>query len=148
MRVQSDQRSIALALESYYVDHKSYPAWAIGMYGVNNKLRASDPAFAMPTFMIRSANRPRLATLTTPVAYLSDYVSVTDPYAPTKGAHYGYWTDGKGWILYSAGPDETYDIVPSQDYTPGLPTKASLIHKTYDATNGSRSRGDIWKVKQ
>ncbi|MCE5228839.1 hypothetical protein LLG95_04485 [bacterium] len=153
-RVQSDLRALSLAIETYYVEHRAYPAWAVGNDGENHLLSERNPSYGVPTFMIRSAERPKLATLTTPVAYMPAYPQDQFPpdwqyrirtaYAYRVGGKYG-----EGFILYSPGPDLVYDIVPEEDYDPAQRAPSvSLINKTYDPTNGIKSRGDIYRVKQ
>lgn len=150
-RVQADMRTLAVAIESYYIDHSAYPAWAMGKNGVNSGIGPDNPAYRVPTFMARPEGS-KLYTLTTPISYMPTYFA--DPFIPypRKGfGTYAYWVGGKfnqGWIIYSPGPDHQYDIVPWEDYAPGQQMSDAWIDKTYDATNGSRSRGDIWKVKQ
>ena len=83
-----------------------------------------------------------------------------------------------GWIIWSYGPDgdennqgnldpstkddynqnakrrlngdPTNTWAANSVYDPRLsnPSEAILIHCTYDATNGSTSRGDVWRVRQ
>ena len=54
-----------------------------------------------------------------------------------------------GWIIWSPGPDGIYDIDPFADYDPRLTElPLSLLNKTYDPTNGTRSRGDVYRLKQ
>ncbi len=66
-----------------------------------------------------------------------------------SGATFGYWRndEGTGWILFSPGPDGVYDIVPWEDYDPANHPTPALIEKSYDPTNGTYTRGDLWRVK-
>ncbi len=119
-RVKADQRSLATALESYYVDTNAYPAndssteaSADFGYGVNTGL--TDPSGAlleMPTLRRKSNGADRLQTLTTPIAYITSIF--VDPFAKTSGASFNYSTPqsslgvvaaNSGWILWSFGPD-------------------------------------------
>jgi hypothetical protein len=52
---------------------------------------------------------------------------------------------GRGWILWSPGPDGRYDIDAARDYDPRVPISPSLLEKTYDPTNGAVSAGDVWR---
>ena len=73
----------------------------------------------------------------------------SDPFAHATGLPFAYHAVGnEGWIVWSAGPDGRYEIDPATDYDPAerVP-KASLTGKTYDPSNGSESRGDIWRTK-
>ncbi len=129
-RTQSDMRSVGIALDSYNVDNGTYP---IVISGVNwNPLSA------------------RLRALSTPVAYIAtippdvfpdlknsafadpsyvdtfDYFSkVSDPGSDNASLF------GRLWRLASAGPDlhQGWGEVP------------------YDATNGTKSTGDIWLIQ-
>ena len=53
------------------------------------------------TFRARDA--ASLVTLTTPIAYITSYFP--DPFADTQGITFRYYTDERGWILGSFGPD-------------------------------------------
>lgn len=121
-RVKADQRSLATALESYYVDTNSYPAndsstatsnTDIFGQGVNAGL--TDPSAAlleMPTLRRKRDGNDRLQTLTTPIAYITSIF--IDPFSKTSGASFNYSTpqstlgvvsSNSGWILWSFGPD-------------------------------------------
>lgn len=151
IHANADMRTLGRALEDFYREHHAYPAWsldpdqnAFGQGAKNNPNMAGQP-----TFMVRSA-LTGLKTLTTPVAYMSEYPK--DPMAPTKGLTFSYFSMASGWILWSAGPDKTYDlsienIKQAYDPNKSMPS-AYLIERTYDPSNGSTSGGDIWRVKQ
>lgn len=104
-RVRTDHRSLATAIEAYYVDNNSYPA-------ATNTKAQSAYAFAPTgkldncrTFKLHvpTNNAMRCLTLTTPVAYITSFFS--DPFADTRGATFPYWAGRTGWILGSWGPD-------------------------------------------
>ena len=107
-------------------------------------------ATAIEAYMIDNNTYPKELEpfLTTPVAYITSVP--TDPFATTEGAAFRYRSqDDKGWILFSAGPDKQYDIDPVKDYDAAKENPLpQLFLKTYDPTNGTTSRGDIWRVKQ
>lgn len=182
-RVRSDMRSMATAIETYYVDTNTYPALAIntdqsadrmfiqGGAGKNNNGR---------TFRLRGTaanpNQNALQTLTTPVAYITSYFS--DPFADTRGLTFRYYADRAGYILGSYGPDtdqanggalgwaggstvvdnneggiETlYDSQQAQPSVTLLGGTGAFQPKnvtsayTYDSTNGTVSKGDVWRV--
>ncbi|MEN6625732.1 MAG: hypothetical protein ABFD69_05835 [Candidatus Sumerlaeia bacterium] len=144
-RVQADMRSMQIAIESYYADHKAYP------------VSTTDPALRarwksgsdMPGFMKHRPQGPD--DLTMPTAYLYSYP--TDPYRLYRDDRtYAYHNhQNKNWILISPGPDCVFDIKPGD-----LPeTMSKLIEgdstmlavNTYDPTNGSISHGDVYKYK-
>ena len=153
-RTQSDLQSITLALESYAVDHNIYPpscASDLSCFGCNG---------------VQKAVIDRIRPLTTPISYIASFP--TDPFAhifydfnPKK--YYLYYSpcDAEGWInaghfsddhfgsshapksgqwlLDGFGPDnrlETYHV-----WYEG----ADLPYYPYDPTNGSISRGDIYR---
>jgi prepilin-type N-terminal cleavage/methylation domain-containing protein len=125
-RVRSDLRTLATALEAYYIDAIGYPAqssswkdattWPVGNpptpAGVNDSVSSNNPSGAetnvltMPTFRRQVNQADRLMTLTTPVSYITSYPP--DPFADTKGATFMYSRGpnlNAGWIMWSYGPD-------------------------------------------
>jgi len=144
-RARADMRSMATALESYYVDNNSYAAWAAGDLGVNAFLPQNSPARNAPTF--RKYTPGGSMTLTTPIAYLTQ--CLMDPFAQGQVA-YSYYSTKNGWILISPGPDLDYDIIPQQEYQDNFnmgTIPPLLLDKTYDPTNGTISNGDIYRIK-
>ncbi len=151
-RSQADLRTLAVALESYFVDTNAYPAWE-----VNPELNAHGPFIdespvlaSQPTFRMREP-QSKVMTLTTPIAYLPQLPA--DPFAPADGATYSYYADheSSGWIVWSPGPGGEYELTVeniAQIYRPAarVPSR-ELIELTYDPTNGTISAGDIWRVK-
>ena len=119
-RVRSDMRSMATAIETYYIDHNTYPV----------SLPLAAPS-----------------GITTPIAYNSSHF--LDPFAPTLGDTLRYHTTGDGWIIWSAGPDAVYGLDWKVYNTEEeQPSDILLTQYTYDPTNGTISVGDIWRVKQ
>jgi prepilin-type N-terminal cleavage/methylation domain-containing protein len=132
-RVRSDQRSLATAIEAYYVDHNIYPAFAVGAgggynggmpsynYWVVTNQGNSGGAADLPCFSLnsQSASNASFMTLTTPMSYITTYPA--DPFATNKGCTFSYASvfpgdqaltaigaggrGGVGWILWSFGPD-------------------------------------------
>ncbi|PKO18096.1 hypothetical protein CVU37_07185 [candidate division BRC1 bacterium HGW-BRC1-1] len=163
-RTRADIRTIAVAIESYAVDHTKYP-WvntAIG-YGLPPGRQAGT----------------QLAGMTTPIAYITSILKdpfggkkmPTDPYhAFNTTAEYWYWTEaymsaqswanasswatagpgsdasGCKWALMSQGPDLQWShVVP-----PGAPAGFTIscevdkpLRWAYDSTNGTISWGNI-----
>jgi len=182
-RVKADQRSLATAIEAYYVDNLSYPAcdssepngdsgWAM-----NRVPGATKGLKLLPTFRGKQNKDDELHTLTTPVAYFTEYF--VDPFATTKKAIYAYSTpsltlneeiQNGGWIVWSFGPDR--DEIDKEDgrsgdielenygeantrvdplwYNPNekIPSDILLLKGTYDPTNGTVSNGDVYRPKQ
>lgn len=72
-----------------------------------------------------------------------DHFSPGRPYSQPLG----YFADGTRWVVISRGPDESFDA--PVDRLAGLPfatpeLEAMLEHASYDPTNGTTSRGDLW----
>lgn len=157
-RVKADQRTVAVAIESYYLDTKSYPGWSLDQTQNAHGLRLQGSGNALqkiPTFRVRYGNQA--LSLTTPVAYLS--ADIPDFFAPVKGASFAYWTNvdaqrttATGYIIWSPGPDGGYDITidnVARLYDPAGPVPSSaLLNLTYDPSNGTQSAGDIYRTKQ
>jgi len=121
-RVETDMRSVAVALEAYRVDNNAYPP------------SASPPAWQPDTQTWR---------LTTPVAYITAIPH--DPFVRTvpeqlPGGAFGvfgpyiHYVDksllDQYWLLFSYGPDCDMEF--------------SELH--YDPTNGTISDGDIYRT--
>lgn len=166
-RSLSDMRSLATAIESYMIDANQYPMSAIADDANTIHTGMAPTAESRLTFAVtQNAGTPM--TLTTPVAYITSYPS--DPFADTRGSAFMYLNVADfGWMLASYGPDtdekpDNGDIQPeiasqmaggdwqSQSiYNPNIsnPTDELLsAGYTYDATNGSTSNGDVWRLKQ
>lgn len=152
-RAKYDLRVIGVALESYFADHRCYPQSTSDIsrniyagFGPKSKLAS------LPTFGLPSAG---YGSITTPVAYYVASIA-PDPFAPAKRAAYCYYADpaNKGWILWSAGPDGKYDLTSEnigRIYNPANLNMAgdlAMQALTYDPTNGVKSSGDIWRIKQ
>ena len=117
-RPKSDMRSLATAMEAYFVDNNEYPAMmrAGGVLHVNN---ARGGELETVSFRLRAPNSTTdfLNTLTSPISYISDYP--TDPFS--KGTVFGYRQWPRTWIMMSFGPDrdegarlpgDHYNILP------------------------------------
>ncbi len=120
-RVKADQRSLATAIEAYYVDNNAYPCcdsstWTgTSGFGINSAqgVPGSGPdLWKLPTFRTKQLDSDLLHTLTTPISYITSYF--VDPFAKTKGAYFGYSTPStdlsletqrSGWVIWSFGPD-------------------------------------------
>lgn len=126
-RVRTDQRSMATAIEAYYVDNNIYPAWDVGTgpggtqtynFAVVQRVSGTGNRGAgrLECFLMNGmGNNQRFMTLTTPIAYITSYTA--DPFATTKGCTFSYASvfpgdrmtptgkGGVGWILWSFGPD-------------------------------------------
>ena len=165
-QVRGDLRSMATALESYCVDYGSYPTTTPLRYHTTDpELLKTMGGWELAT--THPGDGVQLAGLTTPVGYLTGLFMdpLTAPkhlrfYANEKfntitydgdgTAPFAYYPTDKGWLLWSPGLDEDYDITDASkvyDDATTAPTPA-LINLTYDPTNGTGSSGDIFRFKR
>ncbi len=171
-RVQNDLRTIAVAMESYYVDNGGYPPTA-----GNSWLHPSKTA----SYMGRMH-------LTTPIAYINEIAkdvfrslnsnaNVIENDFPIYAVNYGANASGgptyqayphNGWMTWSVGPDlfsntggyRTYPAIlrneelgpngnyyknPETDVPLGVPPPPNGNGLRYDPTNGTVSYGDVYR---
>jgi len=149
-RTKSDMRSIASAIEAYYVDNNVYPEWTANLrenaIGLAAKGKDSDD---QPSFR-HFRNDRMFPSLTSPVTYMTSYPN--DSFTEI-GHTYSYYRDPKsmGWILWSMGPDKTFqldakNIAEIYDPEDEQPSEALLL-LTYDPSNGTESSGDVYRFK-
>ena len=101
-RVRSDHRSLATAIETYYIDNNEYPAMTMDpTLSADFSLYRVLPPTIGRTFRARGTTQ--LLTLTTPIAYITSIFP--DPFADVRGTGFTYFTDRCGWIVGSYGPD-------------------------------------------
>lgn len=162
-RTKADMRSIATAIESYFVDQNKYPIFNVS------------PSFSVPgggnptssDLCVRSG-----AGLTTPIAYLTSVpvdpfgpvfkdddftfggaTTVTDAYyyAPRswfvcRGFPWKVFPAGPSnpaaWVLQSKGPDK-YFSMSAKSGIPGADELDEPYKWQYDPTNGTVSVGNI-----
>jgi beta-lactamase regulating signal transducer with metallopeptidase domain len=160
-RVKTDLRTLATAVESYFIDNNAYPAWSIDpaltfdtqWAKVNPTMKSETPT------LMRLQDRSSFPlTLTSPVAYLTKIPE--DPFAPDRVFRFytavGSRNGKQGWIAWSAGPDGKFDL-DWKRYDPELFTGTNeggeaaalqvFADVTYDPSNGTNSSGDIIRVK-
>jgi type II secretory pathway pseudopilin PulG len=155
-RALSDMRSLATALEAYMVDTNTYPAMHplrnyAGTKGSKSE-KALRKAGGWDLYAIETGNA-LFGGLTTPVSYITSLP--VDPFIRVSrkeraGIPIAYFnSNNHGFVLYSPGYDGVYDIDPAEDYDPAVMNPLpSLLQKTWDPTNGTNSRGDVWRIKQ
>jgi len=143
---KSDFRQLEVHLESYYIDHNTYPP----AVDENGKIIPYEPGGAS----VSAGYLPWL--LTTPVAY-ADLLPRDPCYHPrwSKAPLYRYATNGKDcWILTGPGTDRIPEI-PIEEYpSPGMGSCQFKKFMSqfggpaiqYDGTNGLISTGDILRV--
>jgi prepilin-type N-terminal cleavage/methylation domain-containing protein len=165
-RVQADFRTIATAIESYFVDKNSYP-WD------------QDDT-------ITSTNEDGFRLLTTPISYFSSGRALSDPFADPRltandrsAPHYQMASGvnprrrldrtnpdadprcfaQQAWLLFSWGPDNSRGEFPdasgnvangmANDDWPCFRTDTSTpsdMKTPYDPTNGTISVGNIYRL--
>lgn len=167
-RVKADHRSLTTALEAYRVDYNNYPPSWKTQDGTQTFLPGPQPGVVGLVGTTVSVRIQRLAWITTPIAYMTSIP--LDPFSPEKDAAPGlnsqnpvsvYWDspftdfrkvsnanlflDSQGeqnrrlsFLLTSFGPDRIFEAAVG-----GLTSTEGL--KLYDATNGTLSKGDIFR---
>ncbi len=158
-RSLSDMRSLATAIESYYVDNNTYPlasatgdpaAFATGANANYNAAVATSQGQGAPvvtaqgnvyTFGARTGTGSQaFGTVTTPIGYITSYFS--EPFANFKGATFAYVTDttGNKWTLSSNGPDLNAAIgaitypTTANKALPAVETSFALAPNVFTAT--------------
>jgi hypothetical protein len=144
--MSSDQRSVASAIEAYFVAYDAYPPASplVRLAKQPRKLREAGGIAlgAVPADLLTSGG------IGSDSSFMSRPMPM-DIYAPELLPYAYYETSGVAWILFSPGPDRKYDIIPAQDYDPHISQPSSaLLLKSYDPTNGCLSRGDVFRVRQ
>lgn len=110
-RVKADHRSLATGIETYYLDNNQYPSFFGGSAppaGTRSANILANPGAAVQiplsrTFALAPIGLNRPSTITTPISYFTSYPA--DPFADTRGLPFRYWSNSRGWILGSFGPD-------------------------------------------
>ncbi|MCC6545839.1 prepilin-type N-terminal cleavage/methylation domain-containing protein [Candidatus Sumerlaeota bacterium] len=136
-RAKADLRTVAVALEAYATDNNKYPSSTL-----------------VPLFL-------RLTPLTSPVAYLTsvplDVFNTKDTGAGPFRSHGNFAYGARPidqesrYALTSDGPDrraDHFDISLYPGYSESIWENPSsgFDYVRYDPTNGTISRGDIWRV--
>jgi len=145
-RAMSEMRNLAVNLETYYVDHNTYPP------AVDNE--GNTILFGASGKVVSAGFVPWM--LTTPIAYTS--VLPDDPFVRPgfyPVSTYRFATNGEScWILLSDGPDQDEDIVAAHFPSPATGNCDRTVFLSqfggpaieYDSTNGIGSSGDIIRV--
>ncbi len=153
--VYRGQRSMQNALESFFIDHNTYPVpiegYRLDQMGLIARMETDEKGNMKitPIEEKRPVGSPlkegeSIIRLTTPIAYLVGFPK--DPF-DVDGKTYRYFSDGPSfYILSSKGPDGDIDFNVS-DYK-GEP-KSDIINKyqyQYDFKTGKYSSGDIIRI--
>ncbi len=174
-RAQSDMRSVATALEAYFVDNNAY---------ITRNSNWDNPAVTksvVPPFREKIVDpdvpsaRVGMRGLTTPIAYITGLpadpfntaartLAASDPFASDV---LDYWDPtqmdtfltninvqnstgrGKGWALFSVGPDGVLgnSISNQGSYPPSGPATYNTFAFIYDPTNGTVTPGNIYRFQ-
>ena len=130
-RAQNDMRNLATALESYRIDNNRYIPHvdSIAEFNALTSPIAYITSVPQDPFLSQRGNREDLYGIDAWNYHMEDlaYMTVAWP-EPGRSMAVDLYAKGKVWLLWSIGPDLIVNI-----HTVGL----------YDATNGTRSRGDI-----
>ena len=156
-RVNSDERNVAIAFESFYVDRNAYPLDEdVGGEYIDTSY---SPIYFGALDVVAHE-------LTSPVAYITSFTQ--DPFRKNVGADrlgcYLYATDGLTfWVVWSIGPDQEGDIILTDEIPTGAAAadtmddetiwrnpndrlaNITLTGMTYNASNGTLSAGDVWR---
>jgi prepilin-type N-terminal cleavage/methylation domain-containing protein len=141
-RAKADLRSIATALESYYVDNNHYMPFTVyvrGLLGEQQIHLLTTPVAYITSIPqdVFQASKPKKST-TCPAKNYDDW------YGPYP-RYFLYSTDTfllngeTGWTVRCMGPDLDFDLV-------GCPSDNDIVeplNAKYDPTNGTVSNGDI-----
>lgn len=133
-RCEADMRSIGVAIELYKVDNGVYPApstFQNNYFGYYTLTTPTQYLTSIPADPFKDKNFP----------YGNHYEwgRLPDGYTGDKGAYFAGYNNSSNafyqsntiqWILYGMGPNGKYDYY---DYP------------TYDPTNGTVSRGDMFR---
>ena len=151
-RARSDQRSLATAIEAYFVDNNLYPAasregsgtLSVGAGHPNNGVAINPTTignvnrYANPTntttnlrnvWTFAARGNTQIGLLTTPIGYITSYPA--DPFVDTKGATFCYFSNPNGWILWSPGPDTDEATGTNLGYNSSTPG-ANTVETLYD----------------
>ncbi|MBN1476560.1 hypothetical protein JXA47_07400 [Candidatus Sumerlaeota bacterium] len=144
MQIQADLRTIATALDRYRADCGAYPAQVSfsSDYGAAPGDARLNHVYG---FVSRVQGGP--GDLTHPTAYLTSLP--TDPYsqpAVGRALPYAYFIDRRTnhFLLWSAGPDNDYDIDPVRDFWSGNNTDSDRLRsQVFDINDPNDTDGDI-----
>jgi len=172
-RAKADMRSMAGALESYYVDSNAFPQ--CHTYGIVTRLpgetiavleRLSTPIAYISNVVIKdpfiikgrlSAGTAQLLSVATPISTVGDWVEIMNSYVYQSFSDLGRAQTavdsftptrlkGIAFILHSAGPDGLYYNLGGVLANDRIPELIWTINLMYDPTNGTVSRGSIFRT--
>ncbi|MGF1572200.1 MAG: type II secretion system protein [Sumerlaeia bacterium] len=148
VRVKSDFRVLALALEEYHVDQNRYPAVNNGFSELAERLRPLSTPISYLTnipedsFVRRQGNFIGINSIQDPSGkqflYNTSNITVAagNPNAQNQGR--------ASWSLTSGGPDLEVSF-PYYAFSQTFIINNTYINQIYDPTNGTISSGDLFR---
>ncbi|HUT57937.1 MAG TPA: prepilin-type N-terminal cleavage/methylation domain-containing protein [Phycisphaerae bacterium] len=155
-RVRSDMRSLATAIEAYRIDENGYmpySAWGSHTDPVYLNALSTPVAYMTAASTIVDpfwSSRDRTVDRTFPrYGYFTRWITPAGGGAPTLQPHaatgmsQGILPATVQWFLVSVGPDKYQNADSANPGSVGIQGPQGFI--LYDATNGTRSIGDIYR---
>jgi hypothetical protein len=107
VQVRADQKLLATAIESYYIDNMQYPSNILDADKSVDLGRIPKGGMATRTFRMH-LNKPMAqpSTLTSPIAYIQEYPK--DPFSHDAEYTHRYSNSHRGWVVGSFGPDQDH----------------------------------------
>ncbi|MGC8841903.1 MAG: type IV pilin protein [Candidatus Sumerlaeaceae bacterium] len=148
-RAKSDLRSIATALESYYVDNNHYPPFTVfvrGLLGEQQIHLVTTPVAYISSVPqdVFQAGKPKKYPGATGTCAAKNYDDWYGPYP----RYFLYSTNTfllngeSGWTVRCMGPDLDFDLVGCASDN----DIAEPLNGKYDPTNGTVSNGDVLRA--
>lgn len=148
-RVKADLRTLSIGLETFYIDHNEYPEGTDNPARYDPKIEVFLGVLAPGYYTLRTRGDGEAAgrdfpTLTTPVAYVSEFY--TDPFVEHASGFLTYcYRNAKnvrnGYVLTSFGPDR--DLFESAGGKLGAGTLSTNPLSTAMDPNSPARLGDI-----
>lgn len=153
-RAKADIRTIATAVETYYVDNNAYP-YPLHPYkeSLSTVYELSTPIAYLSTIGIPDSFMPFNEDLNPPPppAYMPTYMYDNYSGAFMQGITIPEFRERafKGYCILSCGPDRIYGGGTNIPLFIGTPQEKNVFRLIYDPTNGTVSSGDIayWSGK-
>lgn len=156
-RAKSEIRSLAIAMESYHIDWKFYPAYSFPNYTKRTRFTAGLTWLTSPIAYIKSLPEdPFPGTLDQegvgidlsggPLSYVLDGYEHGAQELPQFSHPHDHFFGGNlvAWCIYSVGPDTPKPETKASDNdTPLLNDGGATPISSYSPTNGTKSQGDI-----
>jgi Tfp pilus assembly protein PilE len=148
-QIQTDLRTLATALDRYRADNGSYPA-QVSFSSDYGPAPGEARVAHVYGFVARVQGGP--GDLTHPTAYLTSLPS--DPYSqPAVGRQlpYAYFIDRRTnhYLLWSAGPDNDYDLDPVRDFWSGNNADSDRLRRQmFDINDPNDTDGDIFHTNR